>query len=203
MDMTDVHRQPPSSVPKGYDSDFGFDAFPLAVSCTDRSDIMVLPDDMVPDRRLMLCLMDVVHMACVTGSPVHAVTRTSDGWIHGVADPDGSFSGLLFPRGSDPVQADDACLREMFRRTMRTGVSQRHTFSVSGYSETPWFGDAVGYIMMYDRRGRYVMTDRDPHDVWSDGMVISGPTELFSVMNDKQRSVGHRVGILDTGGCIP
>lgn len=203
MDMKDVHGPPPSSASEGYDTDFEFDAFPLAVSCTDRSDIMVLPDVMVPDRRLMLCLMNVIHMAHMTGTPVHAVTRASDGWVHGVADFDGSFSGLLFPRGSDPVQADDACLREMFRRTMRTGVSQRHTFSVSGYSETPWFGDAVGYIMMYDRRGRYVMTDRDPHILGSDPMVISGPTELLSFMNDKQRSVGHRVGILDTGGCIP
>ncbi len=202
MDMTDGHRQPPSS-PEGYDTDFEFDAFLLVISCTDRSDIMVLPDGMVPDRRLMLCLMNIVHMAHMTGAPVHAVARTSDGWVHGVADPGGTFSGLLFPCGSDPVQADDGCLREMFRRTIRIGISQRHIFSVSGYSETPWFGDAVGFIMMYDRRGRYVMTDRDPHIIGSDTMVISGPTELFSILNDKQRSVGHRVGILDTGGCIP
>lgn len=62
------------------------------------------------------------------------------------------------------------------------------TFTVSDYHGTPWFRDSYGYMLMYDRRGRYVMMDRGPKVLGTSQKVISGPTELLGALGGTQRS---------------
>lgn len=129
---------------------------------------------------------------------MHLVTRTSGRWLHGMAT-DSTFSGLVFPEHSDPIQVDDACLGELYGITVQSGRSVPHGLTVEDYHETPWFRDSVGYILMYDHRDRYIMTDRDP-TILSDRRIVSGPTGLLNALNGPgaHGPVVHRVRIDST-----
>lgn len=164
-----------------YDTDFSFDASPMVVSRTgDGGNWSVSvsgPDDMESDQSLILAILHVMRM----DGPVHILTKSSSRWVYGLAEDD-TFRGLVFPERSEPIQVDDRILRDI------TVSPAPLTFTVSDHHETPWFRDSYGYMLMYDRRGRYVMMDRDPKVLGTSQKVISGPTELLGALNGIQGS---------------
>ena len=164
-----------------YDTDFSFDASPLVISRTDCdhgwSVSVIGPGDMENDQSLAL---GILHLM-LTGDEIHILARSNHRWVYGLVE-DSTFTALIFPEFHEPIQVDDDCLRDVRDITVPSGRSILCEFTVSDYRETPWFMDSYGYMLMYDRSGRYIMTDRDPESLNLPQRIISGPTDLLRAL---------------------